>query len=201
MKIKKLISVLYEIGIMFWVMANVIILMNAPEWYAKYKYPDLSKTVVEVHLSQAQISSVYGPGGSPLTGVSIKSGNQTFVAQTVPTELWDHFRLRYKERDYVLHAKDVNLLILNHANFYTTVKSISFNEQTYVISDRKVSDWLETSSPYVNYSSATSKPIGMVYMVIWTLMIIGSAVFLKFRMWRLFKFPKKGKPTSDNQAQ
>ena len=44
MKIKKLISVLYKIGIMFWVMANVIILMNAPEWYAKYKYPDLSKT-------------------------------------------------------------------------------------------------------------------------------------------------------------
>ena len=43
MKIKKLINVLYEIGIMFWVMANVIILMNAPEWYAKYKYPDLSK--------------------------------------------------------------------------------------------------------------------------------------------------------------
>jgi hypothetical protein len=72
---------------------------------------------VEVHLSQAQISSVYGPSGSPLTGVSIKSGNQTFVAQTVPTELWDHFRLRYKERGYVLHAKDVNLLILNHAKF------------------------------------------------------------------------------------
>ena len=111
MKIKKLINVLYEIGIMFWVMANVIILMNAPEWYAKYKYPDLSKTVVEVHLSQAQISSVYGPSGSPLTGVSIKSGNQTFVAQTVPTELWDHFRLRYKERGYVLHAKDVNLSV------------------------------------------------------------------------------------------
>ena len=156
MKIKKLISVLYKIGIMFWVMANVIILMNAPEWYAKYKYPDLSKTVVEVHLSQAEISSVYGPGGSPLTGVSIKSGNQTFVAHTVPTELWDHFRLRYKERDYVLHAKDVNLLILNHAKFYTVVKSISFNEQTHVINDWKVSDWLETSSPYVNYSSATS---------------------------------------------
>ena len=203
MKIKKLRTVFYEIGIIVWIIVGTSAILFGSSWYAEYKYPDLPKTIVELHLDQAEISSDFGARGSTLSALFITSGNLTFRASTVPTELSDHFRLRHALRgdEYVLHAKDVNLLILNHANFYTTVKSLSFNEQTYVISDRKVSVWLETSSPYVNYSSATSKPIGMVYMVIWTLMIIGSAVFLKFRMWRLFKFPKKGKPTSDNQAQ
>lgn len=203
MKIQNLGSVLYEIGIIIWVMANVLIFMNGAEWYAKYKYPDLPKTVVEVHLDQAEISSYFGTRGSTLSGLFIKSGNQTFLAATVPTELWDHFRLRRALRgdDYVLHAQNVKLLILNQAEYYVAVKSVSFNNQIYVISDMKVSRWFESTSPYVNYSMESSKPIGTVYIVIWLLMVVGSAVFLKFRMWRLFKFHKKERPTVDNQVK
>lgn len=200
MKIQKLRTVFYEIGIIVWIIVGTSVILFGSSWYAEYKYPDLPKTIVELHLDQAEISPDFGVRGSTLSALFITSGDQTFRASTVPTELWDHFRLQRALRgdEYVLHATNVKLLIINESEYSAAVKSVNFNNQIYVIDDLKVASWFELASPYEKYGMSSNKNSNMM---IWFFMLIGSTIFIECRMWRLLKFPKKGKPTPDNQAQ
>lgn len=200
MKIKKLRTVFYEIGIIVWIIVGTSAILFGSSWYAEYKYPDLPKTIVELHLDQAEISSDFGARGSTLSALFITSGNLTFRASTVPTELSDHFRLRHALRgdEYVLHATNVKLLIINESEYSAAVKSVSFNNQIYVIDDMNVTSWFELANPYERYRMNSNKNSNMI---IWFFMLIGSTIFLECRMWRLLKFNKKRKTTSDNQAQ